>query len=284
MPFVATVLRVMIASPSDISDARDTIEKAVHSWNDANARSKNIVLLPWRWETSSVPVLGEHPQSLINSQGVTESDIVFAIFGGRLGSPTVASVSGTVEEIEEALTQNTPVHLYFSTAPLPHDVDTAQLDGLRTFKEEMSQRGLYGEFANPEQLTHEVWKAIEHDLNQMDLNASPKDRSPKGIRFSVQPRQEREIKDYDNKGKPRYRNRHWVEITNAGEVDAENVYVESGGEHPSMLLSGIDSPTTIYAGQTRIAHVAHMLGGDGTDIVLVRWTEDGSEHEQAFHV
>ena len=57
MSFAASVLRVMIASPSDIPDARDAVEAAINDWNNANATNKQVVLLPWRWETSSVPVL-----------------------------------------------------------------------------------------------------------------------------------------------------------------------------------------------------------------------------------
>lgn len=117
MPYVATVLRVMIASPSDVPEARDAVEKAVHGWNDANARNKGVILQPWRWETSAVPVMGAHPQKLINAQGVDDSDIVFALFGGRLGSPTPDAISGTAEEIDRALELGKPVHLYFSTAP-----------------------------------------------------------------------------------------------------------------------------------------------------------------------
>ena len=82
MSYAATVLRVMIASPSDVQDARDAVERAVHSWNDANAKNKGVILQPWRWETSAVPVLGAHPQRLINAQGVDNSDIVFAMFAG----------------------------------------------------------------------------------------------------------------------------------------------------------------------------------------------------------
>lgn len=86
--FAANVVRVMIASPSDVSEARDAVEKAPHGWNSANAQSRSLVLLPWRWETGAVAVMGDHPQALINQQGVDDSDVVIALFGGRLGSPT----------------------------------------------------------------------------------------------------------------------------------------------------------------------------------------------------
>lgn len=190
-------------------------------------------------------VLGDHPQSLINSQGVDKSDIVFALFGSRLGSPTPDAVSGTVEEVERAVERGKPVHLYFSTAALPNDVDTRQLDGLREFRAEISQRGLLGEFATTAQLGHEVWKAIEYDIAQLDLGVPVLQPGTRGVRFSAQPQQEREVKSYDNKGKPRYSNRHWIEVTNSGDKDATDVSFESVGDDSSMMLAGADTPTVI---------------------------------------
>ena len=139
MAFPANVLRVMIASPSDTVSARDAVERALYDWNQSNSANRHVVLMPWRWETSAVPETGAHPQSLINAQGVAQSDIVIALFGSKLGTPTPAHVSGTVEEITEAEGKGVPVHIYFSTAPLPHDVDTEQLEGLRTFKRELQE-------------------------------------------------------------------------------------------------------------------------------------------------
>jgi hypothetical protein len=284
MAYTAHVLRTMIASPSDTTEARDAVESAMYGWNDANAATKQTILQPWRWETSAVPLLGGHPQSLINSQGVDESDVIFALFGSRLGSPTPDAVSGTVAEIERAVAQGKPVHLYFSTAPLPNDVDTAQLDGLRAFKAEISQRGLLGGFSNASQLEHEVWKAIEFDIASLSLGVPVLRTTSTGVRFSVQPQQEREIRDYDKKGKPRYSTRHWIEITNAGDQDAEEVAFEVVGEHSRMFLATDGKPTTIHAGQTRRLNVEYTFGGGDPDILRIRWTEDGEQKARDFHV
>lgn len=96
----------------------------------------------YKYLLKTVPVLGDHPQSLISTQGVDKSDIVFALFGSRLGSPTPSAVSGTVEEVERAVESGKSVHPHFSTAALPNDVDTRQLDDLREFRAEISKRGL----------------------------------------------------------------------------------------------------------------------------------------------
>ncbi|MGO2311599.1 DUF4062 domain-containing protein [Brachybacterium tyrofermentans] len=284
MAHVANVLLVMIASPSDTTEARDAVEAAIYGWNDANSRNKQVILQPWRWETSSVPQLGDHPQSLINAQGVDDSDIVFALFGSRLGSPTPGAVSGTVEEIERAVEQGKPVHLYFSTASLPNDVDTEQLQGLRAFKEQVQDRGLLGEFSNVSQLEHEVWKAIEFDIAKLALEVPVLNRPSSGVKFQVQPQQEREIKDYDKKGKPRYKTRHWIDVTNTGDEDAQEVTFEAAGEYSSMFVLSDATPTIIHAGQTRRVNVEHAMGGGDPDILRIHWAEEGEAKEQEFHV
>jgi hypothetical protein len=275
----------MIASPSDVQEARDVVEDAVTSWNAAHARSKGLILQPWRWETSAVPVLGGHPQTLINSQGVDDSDIVFALFGGRLGSPTPDFVSGTVEEIDRAVGLGKPVHVYFSTEPLPNDIDTAQLDALRAFKSDMQARGLLGEYSNPNQLNHEVWKAIEHDIGALRLTqVDPPSGQSVGVDFVVQPQQEREITGVNPRGAPRYSTRHWLDITNAGSRDADEVTFETVGQDSPMHIVGTGGPTTIHRAQTRRLPVVFTMGGSDAPILRIRWTEDGEVREREFHV
>lgn len=284
MSFTASVLRVMIASPSDIPDARDAVEAAINDWNNANAKNKQIVLLPWRWETSSVPLLGDHPQSLINAQGVDESDIVFALFGSRLGSPTPDAVSGTVEEIQRAVDAGKPVHLYFSTAALPNDVDTRQLDGLREFRAEISQRGLLGEFATTAQLGHEVWKAVEFDIASLGLaGAAPAVITPSGVDIRVQPQQEREVSGVDKKGAPRYRTKRWLEVTNDGDQDAEQVSFESITAAGMLRVIAPSQPTTLHKKTTRRLPIALSAGVDGAKL-RVTWVEGEETREKIFDV
>lgn len=282
MTFAANVVRVMIASPSDTTDARDAVERALYGWNDAHAYTRRVILQPWRWESSSVPELGGHPQSLINAQGVDESDIVIALFGSKLGSPTPGAASGTVEEIERAAHQKKPVHVYFSTAALPVDVDTEQLTGLREFKRQLQDRGLYGEFHNASELEHEVWKAIQFDLDKMIL-APPATLQPGGVRWSVQPQREERLKEMDAKGKAKYESKHWIEVTNNGGVDAEQVLYESVGESPSMHVFA-ESATTIHAQQTRRVPVMFSWGGGSEPVLRIHWVEDGEGRFKDFHV
>lgn len=283
MSFTATVLRVLVASPSDVPEARDAVENAIHSWNSRHAVTRSTVLLPWRWESSSVPLVGNHPQSVINEQGVDGADIVVALFGSRLGTPTREAVSGTVEEIERAVNSGKPVHLYFSTAPLPNDVDTSQLDGLRQFRQEVSDRALLGEFDDARQLESQIWAAIEHDLAKMDL--SPREnRGPTiGVRFRINSKSEQQPKGLDKRGKMRYTTKRWCEVTNIGDLAAESVSFEGQASSGVMQVLGEHQPITLEPGVSWKVPVLYSMGTFGTKLT-VRWVENNEEHSKTFDV
>ncbi|MCQ9371664.1 DUF4062 domain-containing protein [Corynebacterium sp. 35RC1] len=283
MSFTATVLRVLVASPSDVPEARDAVESAIHSWNSRHAATRSIMLLPWRWESSSVPLIGDHPQSIINEQGVDGADIVVALFGSRLGSPTREAVSGTVEEIERAVNSGKPVHLYFSTAPLPHDVDTSQLEGLRQFKQEISERGLLGEFDETRQLESQIWAAIELDLTRMDISTVSSKEAPLGVRFRVASKSERLQTGIDKSGKTKYQTRRWCEVTNTGDLAAELVTFESQATSGLMKLLVDNQPITLEPGTTWNVPVLYSAGTAGTKLT-VRWVEENEKRSKSFDV
>ena len=43
MPFDARVVTVLIASPGDVGDARDIIERELHEWNGAHSAASSQV-------------------------------------------------------------------------------------------------------------------------------------------------------------------------------------------------------------------------------------------------
>lgn len=283
MSFTATILRVLVASPSDVPEARDAVESAIHSWNSRHAVSRGIVLLPWRWESSSVPLLGDHPQSIINEQGVDGVDIVVALFGSRLGSPTREAVSGTVEEIERAVSYGKPVHLYFSTAPLPHDVDTTQLEGLRQFRQEISKRGLLGEFDDARQLEGQIWAAIELDLTKLDLSVRETQGPSTGVKFRVDSRRERLPKGFDKNGKMKYETKRWCEVTNTGDLAAESVTFESQAASGMMQILGGQQPIALEPGASWEVPVLFSMGTSGTKLI-VHWVEGNEQLSKSFDV
>src|SRR5580693_2331673 len=100
MPFRADTYRVMIASPSDLTEERIVATDAVNDWNAQHAAAEGVVLLPVRWETHATPTSGVRPQEAINSQLTDASDILVGMFWTKLGTSTGVAESGTVEEID----------------------------------------------------------------------------------------------------------------------------------------------------------------------------------------
>jgi hypothetical protein len=139
----ARVLKVMIASPSDVAAERQAIRDVVQDWNAIHSEDKGIVLMPVAWETHAQPAMGERAQSIINKQVLKGCDLLVAAFWTRIGSPTGTSQSGTVEEIEEHLKAGNPAMIYFSAAPVRLDsVDESQYKALLAFRSECQARGL----------------------------------------------------------------------------------------------------------------------------------------------
>ena len=56
MAYIATVIEVMIASPSDVEIARQIAREVVLRWNTLNSKSKHVVLIPVLWESHASPV------------------------------------------------------------------------------------------------------------------------------------------------------------------------------------------------------------------------------------
>ncbi|GAB4097794.1 hypothetical protein GCM10028787_32690 [Brachybacterium horti] len=274
----ATVINVMIASPSDISEARQAVYDSLAAWNDSNTLHRNVILLPRRWETSAVPKMGYDAQEVINQQLVDDADIVIAIFGSRLGRETARELSGTAEEMKRAHAAGKPVHTYFSSAPIPHDVNVEELGKLRDFKSKLE--GLYAEFVNTTELNSLIWAAIEHDVAQIKETEGSGAPSRGGVDFLVQPGYER-LPKTDSRGRLKYETKRWVEITNRGEADAEGVMVKAV-EGGNFWLHW-PGPTTVQHGQTRQVNVQYSAATSRAAI-SVTWIENGQEHSREFDI
>jgi hypothetical protein len=167
MPFQANVLRVMIASPGDVDLERTIVTQELHGWNDVNASARQLVLLPVKWETHSTPEYGAHPQTIINRQLLENADIVIAIFGTRIGTPTGEHLSGTVEEVKRHVAAGKTAKIYFSDVPIsPSAIDSAQYALLQEFKKDCRGDSLYAGYDSLEQFRIDFKRHLELELNQ----------------------------------------------------------------------------------------------------------------------
>lgn len=149
MSYTATVINVMIASPSDMPQERLIARDVMSEWNTIHANDKRTVLMPTGWETHSVPDTGDRPQAIISGQLLKDADLLVAMFWTRIGSPTGVARSGTVEEIEEHIGAGKPAMIYFSSAPVrPDSIDNDQYSALQAFKRSLRARGLFEEYEN----------------------------------------------------------------------------------------------------------------------------------------
>lgn len=149
MTFKADVLRVLIASPSDLLEERVAAAEAINEWNAQHSASEMIVLLPVAWETHSRPAMGDRPQAILNTQIVDDCDILIGMFWARMGTDTGKAPSGSVEEIDRTATAGKPVMIYFSDRPIaPSAINLEQLAKLSSFKDQTMKQAVVASFAS----------------------------------------------------------------------------------------------------------------------------------------
>lgn len=174
--FAANTYKIMIGCPGDIKEEIDMAMKVINHWTTLHAEQHSTVLLPIHWATSSYPEHGAHPQTLLNGQLASKSDMLIGIFGAKVGTPTDRAQSGTIEEIEEHVKSGKPVMLFFRKQ---NDTSTpaSEIEKLQTFKSSVKDQCLYREYDSPSTFEATFTDALELFLANNWLS-EPK---PKGV-------------------------------------------------------------------------------------------------------
>jgi hypothetical protein len=171
MPSKAEIYRVLIASPSDLSEEREVATRAVYEWNDQYAVAESVVLLPVKWETHAMPQTGVRPQSAISRQLVTDKDILVGMFWTKIGTSTAVAESGTVEEIDQFVATGKPALLYFSSRPIDANrIDLKQHKKLRAFKAATYKKALTGGFKSIEDLYRILQRDLTRQVRELKAN------------------------------------------------------------------------------------------------------------------
>lgn len=165
MSFKAVTYRVMIASPSDMEEERQTTTDAINEWNAQHAVSESVVLLPVKWETHAMPQSGIRPQEAINNQLVQDCDVLLGLFWTKIGTNTGVADSGTVEEIDQCVAAEKPVMLYFSNRLIqPNKIDPKQHKKLIAFKESTYKKALVGSFSQVAELSQKLLRDLTRQV------------------------------------------------------------------------------------------------------------------------
>lgn len=159
MPRSETVLKIFLASPSDLQPEREITADVIASLNAAWTKTQSLRLELARWEDVA-PGVGTEPQDVISRQVGDDYDIFLGLFWKTIGTPTKKDSSGSIEEFRGAhkrysQQRTTPkIMIYFKmSAPASmEDIDPGQLVAVRQFRREINQLGVfYRDFETPKQ-------------------------------------------------------------------------------------------------------------------------------------
>src|SRR5829696_6146577 len=98
----ATILKVFVASPSDLADERAAVDSVARELNQTQSERTGAFLDVVKWETHGLPGVGKDPQSLVSESIGDNYDIFIGILSTRFGTSTPRALSGTEEEFERA--------------------------------------------------------------------------------------------------------------------------------------------------------------------------------------
>ncbi|MGC1932272.1 MAG: hypothetical protein WA667_25145 [Candidatus Nitrosopolaris sp.] len=151
-----TQLKIVIASPNDVREEREALDREIQRVNLLIAEGLGLTLKALRWETNTYP--GFHvdgPQGLVDSiLNIEDCDIFIGILWKRFGTPIKEDgETGTVHEFYKAYeawkkNKKPQIMLYFNQKEycLKTSAEAEQLLALLKFKESLPKEGLYREY------------------------------------------------------------------------------------------------------------------------------------------
>lgn len=172
MPRDVSEFRIIVASPSDMYEARKAVFDVLHELN-RTFEIRSISIRGLGWEEYVTPgIATTDSQAVVNDQLLTEYDILIALFGTKLGTPTANSASGTVEEIEHAIANSDSplgqyrVQVYFrDRIENASSISIDELKRVVDFRESLKSRGiLYRLFDDNNNLRKEIRANIERPI------------------------------------------------------------------------------------------------------------------------
>ncbi|WCT06087.1 hypothetical protein [Rhodococcus qingshengii] len=283
MVYPAHVVHTLIASPSDVSDARQALRAAIWEFNDENTEANQVVLLPRLWEHNSTPRLGADPQAILDEQIVDSSDIVIGIFWTRIGQLLADGTAATVHELERFVDAGKPALLYFSNVPVvPGSIDVEQWNALLEFKERAKSWGIYREFGTTEEF---VTSARRHLLdtvrNQLRL---PQVTAPTAVPLAARPVasvDRRQVQKVDSKKNLKIDNRTYLILTNHGEGVAKNMSLSWVEPDDAPIVYTLEEPITSFVAGAKLEYQVLDTASMSNVDLLIEWDDDNGEHSKS---
>jgi len=171
-------VNIFIASPGDVSEARDRVREAIECVNRLVAKPSGFLLEAIGWE--DIPSgKANRVQEVINPY-VDTADIFVGILNKRFGKPTGVAESGTEEEykrIEKRWHEEDPkprIMIYFKKLSEEDLSDQGeQLKRVLDFKIRISDTVLYKEFETGDDLGKQIEDALADWVYKQKGSAGP---------------------------------------------------------------------------------------------------------------
>jgi len=185
------VVRVVLASPSDVQKERDRVPLVVDEVNRNVARERGILLELYRWETEAQPGFHElGPQGLIDERlRIERCDLLVGVFWRRIGTPTLAGRTGTVDEFLHAYdcwqrTRSPQIMVYFGQkAYTPQSAEEAQQWAeVLSFKKDFPVQGLHWEYEDEDVFERLLRNHLTKFVQACDAGPGPSERAGAGAR------------------------------------------------------------------------------------------------------
>ncbi len=163
MTQTVNILRVVIASPGDVSSERAMAASVMEELNHSICLDRGLRFEAARWETDTYPGFhADGPQGLIDSiLRVEDSDVLIGIFWKRFGTPTKNAASGTEHEFRAALeawkrTGRPNLMVYFNQRPFSPQSreETDQWGQVLDFRKSFPKEGLWWPYRGTADFEH----------------------------------------------------------------------------------------------------------------------------------
>lgn len=137
MPRSMKQFDVVISAPNNLINDAKIIEDFLKNLNNT-FDPRGIVIRSRHWSHAAVPGLGTEGQEVVRKQLLENCDILVALIGRRLGTPTSEHESGTADEIaymsqrDGSLFNNKHVQIYFKNEQV--NMDDIDIDEIQRVK------------------------------------------------------------------------------------------------------------------------------------------------------
>lgn len=178
----ANVLRVFVASPNDVLDARKVLEEVIDDLNFSWSKRSGLLLELLDWRTHVTPYLDKPPQTaLIDQLPVETWDLFIGILWSRFGTPIYETnpdtgqkyQSGTEHEFNLAYkcykSRGQPKILFYRcTKPISPDSDLEQpklvQEFFKQFQVDGQNHGLYASYENLDEFRRNLLRHLTDAL------------------------------------------------------------------------------------------------------------------------